>query len=117
MEICWDRVARKLWLSQKHNVTKLLAKFSMHHAKPTNTLLTNHFKLFAGRCLQTFEEIQDMLKVSYAIAVGCLMYAMICTRQDLLHVVSIINKSMVNPGKEHLKTIKWIFRYLRGTVD
>jgi hypothetical protein len=58
-----------------------------------------------------------MSKVSYASAVGCLMYAMVCTRLDLAHVVSVVSKCMANPGKQHWNTVKWIFRYLKGTTD
>ena len=40
-----------------------------------------------------------MAHVSYANAVGCLMYAMICTRPDIAHVVSVISKFMAIWGK------------------
>lgn len=41
-----------------------------------------------------------MSRVPYASAVGSLMYAMICTRPDISHAVSV-NRYMENPGKEH----------------
>jgi hypothetical protein len=43
------------------------------------------------------------------------MYAMIRTRPDLAHVVSVVSKFMHNPGKEHWNAVKWILRYLKGT--
>ena len=58
-----------------------------------------------------------MTQVSYANAVGCLMYAMICTRQDIAYAVSVVSKFMANPGKEHWNAVKWILRYLKGTKD
>uniref|UniRef100_A0A2N9EZR3 CCHC-type domain-containing protein n=1 Tax=Fagus sylvatica TaxID=28930 RepID=A0A2N9EZR3_FAGSY len=45
MEICRDREARKLWLSQKNYIRKVLEKFSMLDAKPVSTPLANHFRL------------------------------------------------------------------------
>ena len=57
-----------------------------------------------------------MTEVPYASVVGCLMYAMICTRPDLAHAVSQVSKYMSKPGRQHWEAIKWIFRYLRGTV-
>ncbi|KAL0461191.1 UNVERIFIED_CONTAM: Retrovirus-related Pol polyprotein from transposon TNT 1-94 [Sesamum latifolium] len=57
-----------------------------------------------------------MAKVPYASAVGCLMYAMVCTRPDLAHAVSKVCKYMSKPGKHNWKAVKWIFRYLKGTV-
>jgi hypothetical protein len=45
MEIRRDKEARKLWLSQKNYIKKVLENFSMLDAKPVRTLLVNHFKL------------------------------------------------------------------------
>lgn len=42
-----------------------------------------------------------MSRVPYASAVGSLMYAMICTRPDISHAVSVVSRYMENPGKEH----------------
>jgi hypothetical protein len=89
----------------------------MENAKPVSTPLANHFHLSTSQCPKTVEEIEDMSKVSYASAVGCLMYAMVCTRPDLAHAVSVVSKYMANPGKQHWDAVKWIFRYLKGTTD
>ena len=43
MKIHRDRKARKLCLSQKNYIRKVLEKFSMLDAKPVSTPLTNHF--------------------------------------------------------------------------
>jgi transposase InsO family protein len=83
MEIHRDRGARKLWLSQKNYIRKVLEKFSMLDAKPVSTPLANHFRLSGSQCPKNEEEIENMSKVPYASAVGCLMYAMVCTRPDL----------------------------------
>jgi hypothetical protein len=58
-----------------------------------------------------------MSKVPYASAVGCLMYAMVYTRPELAHAVSIVSRYMANLGREHWNGVKWIFRYLKGTVE
>ena len=39
-----------------------------------STPLANHFRLSTTQCLKTDDDIQDTSKVSYASAVGCLMY-------------------------------------------
>ena len=88
----------------------------MNKAKPVSTPLANHFKLFSEQCPKTDKEIEDMAKVPYASAVGCLMYAMVCTRPDLAHAVSQVCKYMSKPGRRHWEAVKWIFRYLKGTV-
>ena len=58
-----------------------------------------------------------MSRVPYASAVGSLMYAMLCTRLDIAHVVGVLSRFMSNPGKEHWTAVKRVFRYLRGTSD
>ena len=56
-----------------------------------------------------------MSQVPYALAVGSLMYAMICTRLDIAQAVGLISRFMANPVKEHWNTVKRILRYIKGT--
>nr|GFD11164.1 retrovirus-related Pol polyprotein from transposon TNT 1-94 [Tanacetum cinerariifolium] len=58
-----------------------------------------------------------MEKVPYANDVGSLMYAMICTRLDISHVVGMVSGYMHNLGKGHWKVVKWILRYIHNKVD
>ena len=43
------------------------------------------------------------------------MYAMVCTRLDIAHVIGVVSRFLSNPGKEHWAAVKWILKYLRGT--
>ncbi|KAL0301480.1 UNVERIFIED_CONTAM: Retrovirus-related Pol polyprotein from transposon TNT 1-94, partial [Sesamum radiatum] len=106
----------KLWLSQRGHVEKVLDRFGMSKAKPMITPLANHFKLSIEQCPKTDREVEDMAKVSYASAVGCLTYAIVCTRPDLAHAISQVCKHMSKPGRHYWEAVKWIFRYLKGTV-
>ena len=45
------------------------------------------------------------------------MYAMVCTRPNIAHVVGVVSKYMNNPGKEHWKVVQWILRYFRDTTS
>jgi hypothetical protein len=117
MEILKDRDAKRLWLSQAGYVKKVLEWFSMENTKPVTTPLANHFHLSTSQCPKTVEETEDMSKVPYASAVGCLMYAMVCTRLDLANAVSVVSKHMKNPRRQHWDVVKWIFRYLKGTIE
>ena len=45
MEIRRDRDSRKLWISQKIYIKKVLEKFNMQDANPVSIPLANHFKL------------------------------------------------------------------------
>ncbi|KAL0423291.1 UNVERIFIED_CONTAM: Retrovirus-related Pol polyprotein from transposon TNT 1-94 [Sesamum radiatum] len=94
MEIHIDRGSRKLWLFQRGYVEKVLDRFRMSKAKPMSTPIANHFKLSIEQCRKTDREVEDMAKVPYASAVGCLMYVVVCTRPDLAHAVSQVCKYM-----------------------
>ena len=73
MEIRRDRDSKKLWLSQKGYVEKVLERFNIGNAKSISTPLANHFRLSNLQCLKTYSKKNDMSKVPYASAVGCLM--------------------------------------------
>ncbi|GMI66617.1 hypothetical protein HRI_000331000 [Hibiscus trionum] len=106
MEIHKDRGSRKLWLPQKGYVKKVLDRIGMSNAKPVSTPLANHFKLSLEQCPKTNKEIEEMAKVPYARAVGCLMYAMVCICPDLAHVVGQVCKYMSKPGRSHWEAVK-----------
>nr|ABA96191.1 retrotransposon protein, putative, Ty1-copia subclass [Oryza sativa Japonica Group] len=74
-------------------------------------------KILALQCASTDEDVEYMSRVPYSSAVGSLMYAMVCSRPDLSHAMSLVSRYMANPGKEHWKAVQWIFRYLKGIAD
>jgi len=45
------------------------------------------------------------------------MYAMVCTRPDLSQAASMISRYMYDPGRGHWEAVKWILRYIKGTID
>jgi hypothetical protein len=69
------------------------------------------------QCPKTHKEEENMSHVPYASEVGSLMYAMVCTRPDIAHVVGVLRRYMSKPRKEHWTTVKMVFRYLRGTAS
>jgi len=57
-----------------------------------------------------------MAKIPYANAIGSLTYVMVCTRPDIAYSVSLVSRFMSNPGKVHWKALKWILRYIKGSL-
>ncbi|KAH9743535.1 hypothetical protein KPL70_003339 [Citrus sinensis] len=117
MEITRDRRKGTMFLSQKKYLEKVLNTFGMSNCKPVITPLASHFKLSNQQCPKSSEERQEMSKVPYANAVGCMMHAMVLTRPDISHALSLISRYMASPGKEHWKAAKWVLRYLNGTLE
>jgi hypothetical protein len=117
MEIRREREKGTLYLSQRKYIEKIISRFGMENSKPVSTPLAAHFRLSADMSPSIEEEREYMSRVPYANAVGSLMYAMVCTRPDISHAVSMVSRYMANPGKEHWQAVKWLLRYLRGTLD
>ena len=58
-----------------------------------------------------------MSRISYALAVGSVMYVMTCIRPDVVHSPGVVSRYQSNPGKAHWKVVKTILKYLRNTKD
>ena len=118
MEIQRDRIKGTVCLTQTQYLKRVLQRFGIDgKAKAVSTPLAAHFKLSALLSPQTENGRKQMAQIPYANAVGALMYAMVCTRPDISHAVSMVSRYMHNPGKEHWQAVRWILRYLQGTVD
>ena len=71
-----------------------------------NVPLDSHFNLSSVLCPSSVEENDYMSRVPYANSIGCLMYAMVCTRPGISHAVGVVSKYMENPRKEHWNAVK-----------
>jgi hypothetical protein len=58
-----------------------------------------------------------MRMVPYALAVGSIMYDMLCTRPDVSYALSMTSRYQKDPGEDHWTAVKNILKYLRRTKD
>ena len=65
----------------------------------------------------TPDELEKMSKIPYALAIGSIMYAMICTRPDVLCALSLTSRYQSCPGNYHRILVKKILMYLNKTKD
>lgn len=118
MEIQRDRRKGTVCLTQTQYLKKILQRFGVDgKTKPVSTPLAPHFKLSASMSPRTEEERKHMAQIPYANAVGALMYAIVCTRPNISHAVSMVSRYMHNPGKGHWQAVKWILRYIHGMAQ
>lgn len=89
----------------------------MSLCKPVTVPLAKHFRLSVSQSPQNEKEKNEMASIPYASAVGSLMYLMVCTRPDLAHCMSVISRFMANPGMQHWKAVKWVMRYIKGSLS
>ena len=78
----------------------------MSKAKAVCSPLAGYLKLSSKQCPKSEKDMKEMSKVPYTYVVGSLMYAMVCTRPDIAHVVGVVSRFLTNPGKEHWEALK-----------
>jgi len=104
-------------LTQKGYLQKVLQRFSIDgDTKFVSTPLASHFKLKTIMSPTTVEKCEYITRVSYTNTVSSLMYAIVYTRPDLSQAVSIISGYMHDPEKGHWEVVKWVLRYIKGTI-
>ena len=113
MQIHRDRKDRRIWLSQKNYLQKVLRRFNMQDCKPITTPLPVNYKLSSSMCPSNEAERMEMSRVPYASAVGSLMYAMICTRPDIAQAIGTVSRFMEDLENEHWNIVKMILRYIK----
>ena len=89
----------------------------MIDCNPIGTLLEVNLKLTKYQHPQTIYEIETMLNVPYAQAMGAIGYASVITRPGLTYAVWEVSQHSINLGQCHWNIIKRIFHYLKGTFD
>ncbi|WP_216071954.1 Ty1/Copia family ribonuclease HI, partial [Acinetobacter baumannii] len=110
-----DRSKRLLGLSQEKYIDKVLNRFSMNDSKKGYIPLPQGVTLTKADSPSSKEDRETMSRVPYASAIGSIMYAMLCTRLDVAHALSITSRFQQDPGVKHWTAVKGILKYLRRT--
>jgi hypothetical protein len=117
IEIHRDRNQRILKLSQKAYIEKVLERFGMKNCSTSVAPITKGDKFSKDQCPQNALEQKQMKNISYASAVGSLLYAQVCNRPNIAMAVGMLGHYQSNPGMEHWKAAKRVMRYLQETKD
>ncbi|CAM8930881.1 unnamed protein product [Rhodiola kirilowii] len=115
VKITRNRKNGEICLSQSEYFAKVLDKFAIVNAKSNAIPLGGHLIFSKEDCPKTEQEKKQMLNVPYDVAVGSIMYGMICRRPDLAFSISVLSRYMSNPGIKHWEAMKYLLRYLLGT--
>ena len=99
-------------LSQKDYIIKVLKRFKMEQSNPVSTPVDIGF---IRRKYDNTASSEDI--TWYQQAIGSLLYAALLTRPDIAYATSMLGRYASNPSPEHIKAIKRVFRYLKGTLD
>ena len=65
----------------------------------------------------TTEDRERMKVIPYALAIGSIMYAILCTRPDVCLAISLVRRYQSDPGVDHRTAVKNILKYLKRTKE
>lgn len=104
------RTKDKLTLDQSTYLKNVLNKFSMSDCVPIKSPLPSKLNYKALNSEVYYNAPSRNL-------IGCLMYAMLCTRPDISAAVNILSRYQSKNNKELWNSLKNLLRYIKGTVD
>ena len=112
-----DQKNKVLALSQASYIDKIVTRFGMENSKSGLLPFRHGIHLSKEQSPKTLEEKELMSKKPYALAVGSLMYVMLCTRPDICYAVGVVSQYQSDPGVEHWTAVKHILKYLKRMRD
>jgi hypothetical protein len=115
IEIHRDRQKGVLGLSQKSYIENILKRYNMHKCNASPGPIVKGDKFGEYQCPTNQYEKNKMKSVSYASAIGRILYAQVCTRPDLAFTTGMLGRYQKNPGIDHWKVVKKALRYVQGT--
>ena len=112
IQITRDWNTRAIWIDQQAYIENTLKRFKLLDANNTNTPLP------AGIHLEKFKEPAALdTKIYYQQIIRTLIYATIGTRPNITFAAMRLSQFNNNPTKEHMKYVKYVLHYLKGTKE
>ncbi|GJZ95351.1 retrovirus-related pol polyprotein from transposon TNT 1-94 [Tanacetum coccineum] len=99
-----------IFINQSNYVFEILKKYGMETCDPVGTPTEIKDKLDLDQHGSPVDEMK------YRSMIGALMY-LTSSRPDIVHATYLCARYQAKPTEKHLKEVKRIFRYLRGTVN
>ena len=75
----------------------------MKYSKPDDTLVTKGDNFSLNFCPKDNMEIQEILGVPYALAMGSLIHDLICTHQETTYIVGSCGRYLSNSSLNYYK--------------
>ncbi|GJZ47443.1 retrovirus-related pol polyprotein from transposon TNT 1-94 [Tanacetum coccineum] len=99
-----------IFINQSNYVLEILKKYGMETCDPVGTPMEIKDKLDLD------QNGTPVDATKYRSMIGALMY-LTSSRPDIVHATCLCARYQAKPTEKHLKEVKRIFRYLRGTVN
>nr|GEU85171.1 uncharacterized mitochondrial protein AtMg00810-like [Tanacetum cinerariifolium] len=101
---------RGIFINQSKYVLEILKKYGMKSCDTVGTLMEIKDKLDLD------QNGTPVDATKYRSMIGALMY-LTSSRPDIVHATCLCARYQAKPTKKHLKEVKRIFHYLRGTIN
>ena len=115
IQIVRDRFNRRIILSRRQYILDMLELYGFSGGAPVKTPMEPELKLSEVDCPSTPDD--DSCRRCLILMQLTHMYLANCTRLDIPYAVSLLACFNANPGKRHWQAVKYLLRYLRGTLD
>ncbi|GKC99863.1 retrovirus-related pol polyprotein from transposon TNT 1-94 [Tanacetum coccineum] len=99
-----------IFINQSKFALEILKKFGMDLCDPVDTPMVDRLKLDEDPLGIPVDQTR------FHSMVGSLMYLTAST-PDLVFAVCMCARYQASPTKKHLEALKWVFRYLKGTIN
>ncbi|GKE73989.1 zinc finger, CCHC-type containing protein [Tanacetum coccineum] len=93
--------SNRIAISESYYIDKVLKKFNYFDCTPVSTPMDTSEKLMPN-------DGQAVSQLEYSRVIGCLMYAMTCTRPDIAFVAGKLSMYTSNPSTQHWQAIQQI---------
>ena len=107
-----EKIQDGMFIHQSTYTNDILRKFGFLNCNPAPTPTTKENG--KGNYNTEEEVIKDF---PYRQIIGSLNYLVMGTRPDIAYAVNIVARHLDNPQNEHIKMVKSILRYLKGTAE
>ena len=117
MEIARNRKKREIFVNQSAFARTMLSRFNAQSYTPKSVPANSNVHLSGAMSPNTEWEKQEMEKIPYRSAIGCLLYLSTVSRPDLSLIAGRLSRYCENPGREHWTAMQQVFSYIAGTIN
>jgi hypothetical protein len=89
----------------------------MQHSKKGFLSISHDITLSKKQCPSKPDEQERIRVIPYTLAIGSIMYAMLCMRSDVPYALSATSMYQSNYGDAHWTIVKNMLKYLRRTKE
>jgi hypothetical protein len=116
IDIKRSRNDHSISIGQSAYINTLLQRHGLADCKPASTPMDRDSVSQLIKSAADYQASAETIR-DYQTMIGGLMFAMISTRPDIAFAVTTLAQFASNPSDAHIKAVRRVFHYLRGTAD